>query len=233
MFHALLHARAHEGGTARAVVCNRFADEGGRPCRRVGEEAREFEDRLRNPRDLAKNRIALKLLNFGNFSKKVNQFSAVSGGFPRGPQAEQSGIFSVEILSIYSAPVLLIITHYNRIPSDRSLERIDAQIERIPTSTFQRPMEIERVKISRSTRNHGTVTKPVSALSSGNFIKGSKEKTEILSEARRYCALKNRANPIEKGLNICAVASEIVEYSSESHLILLKFKSTFSVLNIS
>jgi hypothetical protein len=60
------------------------------------------------------------------------------------------------------------------------------------------PMEIERVKIGRSSGNHGSVTKPVSASSSGNFVEGSKEEAEILAEARRCCALKNLANPIEK-----------------------------------
>jgi hypothetical protein len=60
-------------------------------------------------------------------------------------------------------------------------------------------MEIERVKIGRSIGNHGTVTKPTSASSSGNFIEGSKEETKILAEARRCCALKNLANPIKKG----------------------------------
>jgi hypothetical protein len=47
------------------------------------------------------------------------------------------------------------------------------------------PMKIERVKIGRSSGNHGTVTKPVSVLSSGNFIEGSKEETEISPEDRR------------------------------------------------
>jgi hypothetical protein len=42
----------------------------------------EFGDRLRNPCDLAKNRIAVELHNFDNLSEKVNQFNAVSGAFP-------------------------------------------------------------------------------------------------------------------------------------------------------
>jgi hypothetical protein len=62
---------------------------------------------------------------------------------------------------------------------------------------FQMPMEIERVKICRSSGNHRTVTKPASVPNSGNFIEGSKEETEILAEARRCGALKNRANPFE------------------------------------
>jgi hypothetical protein len=46
------------------------------------QEAPEFGDRLRDLRDLAKNWIAVELHNFKNFSEKVNQFNAVSGGFP-------------------------------------------------------------------------------------------------------------------------------------------------------
>jgi hypothetical protein len=38
----------------------------------AGQEASEFEDRLRNRRDVAKNRIAVELHNFENFSEKVN-----------------------------------------------------------------------------------------------------------------------------------------------------------------
>jgi hypothetical protein len=53
-----------------------------------------------------------------------------------GTQTEQSGIFSAEILSIYSAQVPLNIPHYNGIPSDRNVERIDAEIEGIRTSTL-------------------------------------------------------------------------------------------------
>jgi hypothetical protein len=45
-------------------------------------------------------------------------------------------------------------------------------------------MEIKRVKIGRSSGNHGTVTKPMSASSGGSFIEGFKEETEILPEAR-------------------------------------------------
>jgi hypothetical protein len=63
---------------------------------------------------------------------------------------------------------------------------------------FQMLMEIEKVKISRSSGNHGIVTIPASASSSGNFIEGSKEETEILTEVRRCWALENLANPIEK-----------------------------------
>jgi hypothetical protein len=60
-------------------------------------------------------------------------------------------------------------------------------------------MEIDNVKTGRSSENYGIATKPASASSSGNFIEGSKEETEILAEARRCCALKNLANPIENG----------------------------------
>jgi hypothetical protein len=63
---------------------------------------------------------------------------------------------------------------------------------------FQMPMEIERVKISRSSGNHGTVTRPASASRSGNFVESSKEETEILAEAHRGWALEDLANPIEK-----------------------------------
>jgi hypothetical protein len=63
---------------------------------------------------------------------------------------------------------------------------------------FQMPMEIERVKIGRASGNYGIVTKSAAASSSGNFMDASKEETEILAEARRCCALKNLANPIEK-----------------------------------
>jgi hypothetical protein len=76
---------------------------------------------------------------------------------------------------------------------------------------FQTPMEIKKVKIGRSSGNHGPVTKSPSASSSINFIEGSKEETEILAETRRCCALKNLANPIKKGLNVCVVAFQIVE----------------------
>jgi hypothetical protein len=64
---------------------------------------------------------------------------------------------------------------------------------------FQMPMEIERVKISHSSGNHGTMTRPASASSSGNFIEGSKEETEILAEARRCWAREGLASPIGKG----------------------------------
>jgi hypothetical protein len=84
-------------------------------------------------------------------------------------------------------------------------------------------MEIEGLKISRSSRNHGTVTKPTSASSSGNFIEGFKEETEV----RRCCALKNLANLIEKWLKVCAITSQIVEYVSESCLILLNSSQHF------
>jgi hypothetical protein len=59
-----------------------LADEGGTLFGRAGQEAPEFGDHLRNPRDLAKNRIAIELHNFENFSEKINLFNAVSGGFP-------------------------------------------------------------------------------------------------------------------------------------------------------
>jgi hypothetical protein len=69
---------------------------------------------------------------------------------------------------------------------------------------FERPLsqmqiEIERMKIGRSSGNYVTVTKPASASSSEHFTEGSKEKSDILAQARRCCALKNRANPIKKG----------------------------------
>jgi hypothetical protein len=92
---------------------------------------------------------------------------------------------------------------------------------------FQLPMEMERVKIGRSSGNHGTVTKPVSASGTKNFIEGSKEATEILTEARRCCAFRNLANPIEKMLKVCAVAPQIVEYFSESCPILLNSSQYF------
>jgi hypothetical protein len=60
-------------------------------------------------------------------------------------------------------------------------------------------MPMERVKISRSSGNHGTVTKPASAPRSGNFVEDFKEETEILVETLRCRALKKRANPIKKG----------------------------------
>jgi hypothetical protein len=88
-------------------------------------------------------------------------------------------------------------------------------------------MEIEKVKIGRSSGNDGTVTKPGSASSSGNFIKGSTKETVILAAARRCCALKNLANPIEKGSNVCMVASQIMEYSSGSCPILLNWSQHF------
>jgi hypothetical protein len=75
---------------------------------------------------------------------------------------------------------------------------------------FQVPMEIERVKIGRLSGNHGTVAK--SASGSGNSIGGSKGEIEILAEV----GLKNLANPIEKVLNLYAVASQIMAYSSEN-----------------
>jgi hypothetical protein len=76
-----LHLLAREGRSASVAVCNQFTDEGGTLFGRAGQEAPEFGDRLPNSRDLAKNRIAVELHNFKNFSKKVNQFNAVSGGF--------------------------------------------------------------------------------------------------------------------------------------------------------
>jgi hypothetical protein len=95
------------------------------------------------------------------------------------------------------------------------------------------PMEIERVKIGPSSGNRGTVTNPASESSSGNFIEGPKEETEILAEVRRCYCLKTLANPIEKQSNVCAVASQIVEYSSESCPILLNSSQTFPALNVS
>jgi hypothetical protein len=92
---------------------------------------------------------------------------------------------------------------------------------------------MERVKIGRFSGNHGTVMKPVSVSRSGTFSEDSQEETEILAEARRCCALKNLANPIEKGLNVSAVAYQIVEYSSESCPILLNSSYHFSMLNVS
>jgi hypothetical protein len=89
------------------------------------------------------------------------------------------------------------------------------------------PMEIERVKIGRRSGNQGTVTKSVSVSSRENFIESSKEETEILAVIRRCSALKNRANPIENRFNVCAVASQIVEYSSESCPILLNSSQHF------
>jgi hypothetical protein len=94
-------------------------------------------------------------------------------------------------------------------------------------SRFEMPMEIEKVKIGRSSGNHGIATKPASASISGNFIEDSKEETAILNEDRRCCALKNLVNPIEKELNICAAASQVVEYSSESCSILLNSNRKF------
>jgi hypothetical protein len=81
---------------------------------------------------------------------------------------------------------------------------------------FQMPMEIERVKTGSSSGNHGTVTKLASASRNENFIKGSKEESEILDEARQCYALKNLANPIGKGFGVCAVACQIMECSSGS-----------------
>jgi hypothetical protein len=57
-------------------------DQGGTLFGRAGYEVPEFGDRLYNLRGLAKNRIAVELHNFKNFSNKVNQFNAVSGSFP-------------------------------------------------------------------------------------------------------------------------------------------------------
>jgi hypothetical protein len=74
------HAR--EDRAARVAVCNRFADEGGTLFGRAGQEVPEFGDRLRNLRDLAKNRIAVEFHKCENFSEKVNQFNAISGGSP-------------------------------------------------------------------------------------------------------------------------------------------------------
>jgi hypothetical protein len=97
---------------------------------------------------------------------------------------------------------------------------------------FQMRMEIERVKISRSSGNHGTVTEPALASSRGNFIEDSKEETEILAEAPRCCVLKNMANPIEMGqtymqlpLKSWNIPLKVARFFS--------LRSTFSVLNLS
>jgi hypothetical protein len=45
-------------------------------------EAPEFGDRLGNPRDLVKNRLAIELHNFENFCENVNQFNVISDGSP-------------------------------------------------------------------------------------------------------------------------------------------------------
>jgi hypothetical protein len=71
-----------EGRAARVVVCNRLADEEGALFGRAGQEAPEFGGCLRNPHDLAKNRIAVEFHDLEKFSEKVNQFNVVSGGFP-------------------------------------------------------------------------------------------------------------------------------------------------------
>jgi hypothetical protein len=54
-----------------------------------------------------------------------------------------------------------------------------------------------------------------------------KRRLRSFPEARRSCALENLANPIEKWLNACALASQIVEYSSESCPILLNSSQHF------
>jgi hypothetical protein len=77
---------------------------------------------------------------------------------------------------------------------------------------FERPlfhmlMYIERAKIGCSSGNHGIVTKSASASSSGKFIEGSKEETEILAEARRCCPLKNLVNAIKKVKRMCGCLS--------------------------
>jgi hypothetical protein len=74
-------ARARERRAGRAVVCNRFADDGGTLIGKAGQEAPEFGDRLRNPGDLAKNRISVYRHSFENFSEKsINSmlFQAIS-----------------------------------------------------------------------------------------------------------------------------------------------------------
>jgi hypothetical protein len=76
---------------AQLIVYNRFPDEEGTLFGRAGQEAPEFGDRLRNPRDLAKNRISVELHNFENFSEKaINSmlFQAVSP--PLRPQSMQA-----------------------------------------------------------------------------------------------------------------------------------------------
>jgi hypothetical protein len=112
-------------------------------------------------------------------------------------------------------------------PPTEVLNELMHKLKEFERPLFQMPRKIERVKIDRSSGNHGTVTKPASASSSGSFIEGSKEETETLAEARRCCALRNVANPIGKGLNVCAVASQIVEYSFEKYPILLSSSQHF------
>jgi hypothetical protein len=72
-------------------------------------------------------------IRFGELTVPI---PSISYNFEKGPQAEQSGIFSAEILLIYSAQVPFIIARLYGIPSDRSLERIDAEIGGIRMSTF-------------------------------------------------------------------------------------------------
>jgi hypothetical protein len=87
MLHALQHAQILSRflnpvirGTGRGLHC--LADEEGTLFGRAGQEVPEFGDCLRNPRDLAKNWIAVELHNFENFFEKVKQFNALSSGFP-------------------------------------------------------------------------------------------------------------------------------------------------------
>jgi hypothetical protein len=115
----------------------------------------------------------------------------------------------------------------NEIPSDRSHERIDDKLKEFERPLCQMPMQIERVKIGHSSGNHETVTKSTPASSRGHFIEGSKEETEDLAEPCRCCALNNLANLTEKGLNVYAVASQIIEYSSENCPILLNSSQHF------
>jgi hypothetical protein len=84
-------ARVREGRAARVVVCNRFADEGGTLFGTAGQEASEFGDRLRSPRDLAKNRIVVMFTILRiSLEKLINSmlFQAVSP--PLRPQSIQA-----------------------------------------------------------------------------------------------------------------------------------------------
>jgi hypothetical protein len=144
-----------------------------------------------------------------------------------GPKAEQSGIFSAEILPMYSAQLLLILPLIIEFPLTEVSNRLMHRLKEFECPLFQMPVEMESLKIGRSSGNHGTVTKSASASSNRNCIKGFKEEIAILAEARRCCALKNLANPIGKGLNMFAVASQIVENSFESCPVLFNSSQHF------
>jgi hypothetical protein len=70
------------------------------------------------------------------------------------------------------------------------------KLKEFERSFFQMPVEIERVKIGCSNGNHGTVMKPASASSRGNFINGSKKETEILAEVADVVLSKIWQNPV-------------------------------------